>query len=237
VAPLVSRRHHRFASSPNSGLSVVPAAGGDPKALTTLDEAKKEVTHRWPQVLPGAKAVLFTSHSQAIGNFDNATIEAVVLATGERKTLHSGGSYGRYVPSGHLVYANKGTIFAVPFDVNRLEITGSPAPVLQSVTASDAEGAAQFAYSATGLMAYVRGGPVIPKYPIVWVDRDGRTSKLSDEEGAYGTPRISPDGRKLSLTVLRDNNWDIWCDRAPGLDPVDVRRGVGHRADLVAGRS
>ncbi|HSG01451.1 MAG TPA: hypothetical protein VLA20_09980, partial [Vicinamibacterales bacterium] len=130
--------------------------------------------------------------------------------TGERRRVLSGGSFGRYVPSGHLVYVNRGTLFAVPFDLGRLETTGNPAPVVQNVTSNVEEGAAQFTFATTGLMAYVRGGPLIPRYPIVWVDREGRTSRLVDEEGTYANPRLSPDGSQLSLTVLRDGNWDIW---------------------------
>jgi serine/threonine-protein kinase len=216
-----------FTPSTDTGLFRVPAAGGEPQPLTTLNAERKEATHRWPQVLPGGKAVVFTSHTQTIGNFDNATIEVVVLATGERKVVHSGGAYARYVPSGHLVYANKGTLFAVPFDVDRLEITGTPAPVVQNVTASDEEGTAQFTFSNTGVMAYVRGGPLIPRYPIVWVDRDGRTARLLDEEGAYANPRLSPDGQRLSLTVLRDGNWDIWV--------YDLEREVSTRLTFDEG--
>jgi serine/threonine protein kinase/Tol biopolymer transport system component len=199
-----------FAPSPNTGLFRVPATGGDPQPLTTLDAAAGEATHRWPQVLPGGQAILFTTHTQITGNFDDAAIDVVRLDTGERKRVLSGGSFGRYVPSGHLVYVNRGTLFAVPFDLGRLETTGNPAPVVQNVTSNVEEGAAQFTFATTGLMAYVRGGPLIPRYPIVWVDRDGRTSRLLDEEGTYANPRLSPDGTQLSLTVLRDGNWDIW---------------------------
>ena len=199
-----------FAAGTDTGLFQVPAVGGDPQPLTTLDAARKEVTHRWPQILPGGKAVLFTSHTQTIGNFDNATVEVLELATGKRKVVHSGGAFGRYVPSGHIVYLNKGTLFALPFDVKRLEATGSPAPVLQNVASSDAEGSAQLTFSQTGMMAYIRGGAAVPRYAIAWVDREGRSSKLLDDEAAYATPRLSPDGKQLALTVFRDNNWDIW---------------------------
>ena len=199
-----------FAPSPNSGLFKVSAAGGEPQALTTLDKAKKEASHRWPQGLPGGEAVLFTSNIQSVGNFEQASIEVVVLKTGARTVVHNGGAFARYVPSGHLVYVNKGTIFAVPFDPKTFAVSGTPAPVVQNVTSSPAEGAAQLAFSPTGLMGYVRGGPLVPQYPIVWVDRDGRTSPLLNEGGAYANPRLSPDGRRLSLTVLREGNWDIW---------------------------
>ena len=199
-----------FTPSPNDVLYRIPAAGGEPKPLTTLDKAKKEMTHRWPQILPGGAAVLFTAHSQAVGNFDNASIQVVTIATGERKVVHSGGTFGRYVPSGHLIFVNKGTVFAAPFDLKRLEVTGTPAPIVQNVTAGSDEGSMQLVFAGSGVMGYIRGGQVVAQYPIVWVDRDGRTARLTDDPGAYSNPRLSPDGRRLALTVWRDTNWDIW---------------------------
>jgi serine/threonine protein kinase/Tol biopolymer transport system component len=210
-----------FTRSPSDGLSIIPATGGDPRTLTTLDKEKKEATHRWPQFLPGGKTVIFTAGTQAVGDFDNATVEAVTVATGARKVLHRGGYYGRYLPSGHLVFVNKGTIFAAPFDVSKLEVTGTPVPVVQNVTSTPAEGAAQFASSETGVLAYVRGGPLVPQYPVIWVDREGRTSRLLDDPGAYANPRLSPDGTRLALTVLREGNWDVWV--------YDLLRGVSTR--------
>ena len=93
-----------FTPNPSSPLFRVSAAGGEPQPLTTLDESKKEATHRWPQFLPGGDAILFTSHTQSSGGFDGANLEVLVLATGERHVVQRGGSYGRYLPSGRLVY-------------------------------------------------------------------------------------------------------------------------------------
>jgi Tol biopolymer transport system component/predicted Ser/Thr protein kinase len=193
-----------------SGLSLVPAAGGEPRPLTTLDEERGEVTHRWPQWLPGGRAVLFTVGVQDVGRFDDATLEVVEVATGDRKVVHRGGTYGRYVPSGHIVYIENETLFALPFDVKRLEPTGSPVPVVEGVSASLGEGGAQYSFSRTGMLAYLGGGVGAPKYPALWVGRDGGTSPLLSEPGTYAHPRLSPDGTRLSLTVLRDDNWDIW---------------------------
>ena len=125
------------------GLSRIPSAGGPPTPVTDLQSG--EVTHRWPQILPGGKAVLFTA-STATGAFDGANIEVMSLADHRRKTLVRGGTFGRYLPSGHLVYVNRGTLFAVPFDLDRLEVRGTPAPVLDQVGYNAAQrfGAARF---------------------------------------------------------------------------------------------
>ena len=216
-----------FAPNPSGPLFRVPAAGGEPEPLTTLDEAAGEATHRWPQVLPGGKAVIFTSHTQSVGNFDNANIEVLALETGERKVLRRGGSYGRYVPSGHIVYVNQGTLFAVPFDLEPLEVTGSPAPVVQGVSWDVAQGGAQFSFSEDGRLAYVTGGEAIPEYPVLWVDREGETTPLWEQPGSYANPRLSPDGKRMSLTVLRDGNWDIWV--------YDLERRVSTRLTFDEG--
>jgi serine/threonine-protein kinase len=210
-----------FTRSPESGLFRVSASGGEPIPLTTLDEASKEVTHRWPQFLPGGKAVLFTSHTQSAGGFDNATIEVVVVESGERKIVHRGGSNAVYVPSGHLVYASQGTLFSVPFDPATLETKGSAAPVVQDVAWSITDGGAQFTISDTGRLAIVQGENTVPEFSVVWVDREGSVQNLWSQPGSYGNPRLSPDGKKLSLTVLRNDNWDIWI--------YDLERGVPTR--------
>src|SRR5262249_28130584 len=107
-----------------SGLSQVPLEGGRPVPITQLNREAGETTHRWPQVLPGVKAVLFIA-SSAYGNFDEPDITIVTLKDRKRKTLlNRSGMYPRYLPSGHLVYVTKGTLFAVPFDLNRLEVRG-----------------------------------------------------------------------------------------------------------------
>ena len=208
------------AAGPDAGLSRVSASVGELTALTRLNTAEKESSHRWPQLLPGDDNVLFTSIKGG-NNFDSASLEVVDLSTGERKVVHSGGSYGRYVASGHLVYLNNATLFAVPFDLSSLSVTGSPVPVVQGVTAAANEGGAQFTVSSNGLLSYVRGGPLVPEYPAVWVDRSGRIETLIAEPGAYLNPRISPDGKRVSLTRLRDSNWDIWV--------YDVERQVSTR--------
>ena len=198
-----------FAPEPGAGLFTVSAAGGEPQPLTTLDPEKAEAAHRWPQVVPGG-AVIFTSIPQGSGSADEGVIEAVSMETGERTVLHRGGSYGRWVPSGHLVYVRENTLFAMPFDVKKMRATGSPAPIVQGVTANSGNGGAQVAFSGTGTLAYVSGEIGVPEYPVMMMDRNGIVSTLWEEPGTYANPKLSPDGRRLSLTVLRDGNWDVW---------------------------
>ena len=105
----------------------VSSAGGTPAPLTALGEG--EYTQRWPQILPGGKAVLFTS-SRTPGRYKDADLILQSLPSGARKVVERGAYYGRYVPSGHLVYVREGTLWAEPFDLDRLEVTGPPVPVI-----------------------------------------------------------------------------------------------------------
>ena len=192
-----------------TGLVTVPDTGGETQPLTTLDE-EGEISHRWPQLLPGGKAVVFAVGTREMNSADEAEIWAVTLASGDRKKVLDGGSYPRYVGTGHLLFVREGTIFAIRFDPERLEVSGSAAPVLEGVSTASGPGGAQYDVSEEGTLIYVTGGRGIPTYPVVWVDRDGSTSPLWSEPGAYGVPRLSPDAKRLSLSVLRDDNWDVW---------------------------
>ena len=133
----------------------VSADGGTPEVLIPL-EGTGEVAHG-PQVLPGEKAVLFTLGEGT--NWDDAQIVVHSLETSERKVLIEGGRDARYVPTGHLVYVLDGTLLAVPFDVDKLEVTGGPIPMAEGVmtVGLGATGAAQFSVSDTGALVYVVG--------------------------------------------------------------------------------
>ena len=146
-------------------LTKISSAGGTPQSLTSLDAQAGELTHRWPQVLPGGSAVLFTSSTE-VGNYENADIVVYSMASGQRKTVQRGGFHARYVLSGHVVYMHEGTLFAVPFDLKRLEVTGPPAPILDGIVTNPATGGAQFSLSDTGNLVYVAGGSVFQNFSI-----------------------------------------------------------------------
>jgi serine/threonine-protein kinase len=195
-------------------LSRLPATGGSPQPLTKL--GKGEATHRWPQILPGGQAVLFTA-TPGINSMVNATVEAISLKSGVTKTLVAGGYFGRYLPSngkrGHLVYLHQGVLFGVAFDPIRLEVQGTPVPVLEDVAASPIQGGGQFDFSGEpsghGTLVYLAGKGVAQTWPVVWLDSSGKMQPLIATPGAYQNPRFSPDGRRLAMTVATSTGSDI----------------------------
>ncbi|RPI21018.1 MAG: serine/threonine-protein kinase, partial [Acidobacteria bacterium] len=178
-----------------------PAPGGKAEPVTELDLDKQERTHRHPQMLPGGKAIIFTVSHGGIDSFDDARIDAFTLQTRKRRTLVEAGFFPRYSPSGHLVYARGGSLYAVPFDTETLEVTGSPVRVVDGVFMSTNSGAAYFDISRTGSLAYAEGKAEGGERTLVWVDRQGKASPLGFPPRSYLFPRISPDGSQIAFEV------------------------------------
>jgi Tol biopolymer transport system component len=124
--------------------------------------------------------------------------------------VQRGGFYARYLPSGHMVYMHEGTLFAVPFDLQRLEVTGQPTPILEGVVANPGTGGAQFSFSETGNLVYVadRGGG--QSVSIYWMDHEGKFTSLRETPGDYVNPAFSPDGKRLALEIFDGKRRDIW---------------------------
>jgi eukaryotic-like serine/threonine-protein kinase len=195
-----------FTPNTSSGLFRVPASGGTPEVITTLDHAKGELSHRYPQFLPGGKAVLFTVLT-GIG-WDEQQVVAQVLATGERHVLVRGGHTGRYVPTGNLIYARAGVLLAVPFDLARLEVTSDrPITIAEGVKQSTAL-AADYSISETGSLAYIVGAHREDRR-LVWVDRKGNVEALLAAPHRYANATLSPNGRELAVDTTSNTN-DLW---------------------------
>jgi Tol biopolymer transport system component len=201
-----------FSPDNRVALSKVSSAGGAPQPLTTLDKQTGENTQRWPQVLPGSKALLFTSNTTGgtLAGFEDADIIVYSMASGQRKTLQRGGFYARYLPSGHVLYMHEGTLFAVPFDPKLLEVTGQPAPILEGVVTSPVFAGAQFSFSETGNLVYVAGRAGIQNVSIYWMDREGKFTPLRETPGNYNNLALSPDGKRLALDIVDGGRRDIW---------------------------
>ena len=227
-----------FAPRRATGLLRVPASGGTPQALTTLEAKKGEASHRWPEVLPGGKAVIFTLGTD-LGNFDDAQIAVQSLETGERRILVEGGMFARYAASGpstttgHLIYARAGGLLAVPFDLARLQVTGTPVPVLEGVATASYMGSAQFGLSHTGLLVYAPGGALHEKNSLVWVDRQGKAQPLPAPPHPYAFPRLFPDARRI-VVELREAFHNIWIyDLGRGTLSRLTFEGGGHAPHLT----
>jgi WD40 repeat protein len=199
-----------IASLDGAVLSTVPAAGGAPAPLTQLTGL--DAMHRWPHMLPGGRALLFTSRSRA-ASYDEANIEVLSLRDRHRTIVVRGGTFGRYLPApggrGYLVYINRGTLFAVRFDVDELKTVGTPSPVLEDIGYNNVNGAAQFDASRTGTVVY-RSGVAGGLISLRWLDAGGRTDPLPVKPGVYNQPRLSPDGKLLALSVSGASGVDIW---------------------------
>jgi eukaryotic-like serine/threonine-protein kinase len=195
-----------FAPTTASALEQVSDEGGTPQPLTHLE--KGDVSHRWPEFLPGGRAVLFTAGING-ATFANAQVAVQSVVTGERRNLIPGATQPRYAPSGHLVYAQGGGLSAVAFDPQRLAVTGAAVPVVEGVMQFPVSGAAQYSFSATGSLVYVAGGIRSAQSKLVWVSRNGAEQPLAVPAHAYGTPRLSPDGRRLAISIAGQET-QIW---------------------------
>jgi eukaryotic-like serine/threonine-protein kinase len=194
-----------------SALLRIPASGGAPATL--LDLTKETTRPAWPQVLPGGEAVLFTAIGFA--GPDHATIEALSLATGKRSVLARGGTFGRYLPGSFLTYVNQGTLFAVAVDLAGIKPPGAAASVLEGVSYSSTFGYADLDFSRTGILAYRKNSG--ERVMVEWLDRSGKTEPLIARPGRYLWPRLSPDGKRVALSVTESGDTGVWIyDGQPG---------------------
>ncbi len=205
--------------APSAGLSRVSAAGGKPEPLTKPDQKGGENSHRWPQILPGGQAVIFTAGTRFA--FDDARIMLLSLKTGEQRVLVEGAAQARYVPTnglasreGHLVYWRAGSLFAVPFNLKTMQVTGQAAPILEGVSGLSSSGLAEFSFSDTGALVYAPGSArTAATRPMVWVDRQGKAEPIPAPQHPYAYPRLSPDGQRIAVFIgapTPDQPSDAW---------------------------
>jgi serine/threonine-protein kinase len=180
--------------SARAGLQRVAADGGP---LTTVTSPEGGL-HMWPEVLPGGRGVLYTFGETPTGG----DIRVLDTASGKSRPLGEGAN-ARYVRTGHLVFFRDGSLWAVPFDVGRLEMRGTPRAVLAGVRT-----AASFSISDTGTLVYLPEAPAQTR-SLVWVNRQGTEEALPIDAGAWSNPRLSPDDRFIAMP-LRVEGVDVW---------------------------
>ena len=205
---------------PGKGIMRVDPEGGTPDMLVAIKDG--EAVQR-PQTLPGGQQLLFTL---AIGNgpdrWDRARVVVQSLTSGERKTLFEGGADARYLPTGHLVYAVGGSLFAVAFDVQRLEVRGPRVPMVEGVRRSGTNvslGTAQFSVSSNGSLVYVPGA-VSAQWDLGLTDRRGEVTPFNLLPGSYEAPRVSPDGKRVVFGSDDGKEAIVWTYLLSGVSPM-----------------
>ena len=205
-----------FAPSVNSPLHRVSASGGSSVPVTTLEPSKNEISHRWPCFLPDGRHFLFLAGS-VFTSTENPTntVQVGSLDSRETRTLlhaHAGACYA----SGHILFLRQNTLMAQPFDLTRLELAGNAVPVADPVQEAEIFSRGLFSASENGRLAFVEGRAGGERQ-LVWYDRSGKQIGSVPGNGAYASPRISPDGKRL-LFYLDSGGYDIWT--------YDMVRGV-----------
>jgi serine/threonine-protein kinase len=201
------------------GLFRVSAAGGEPERVAAPDRTKKEMNYFRPSILPGGRAIVYTVMLQG----GQTRIMARTLDGDVATTVVEGGFGGQYLPSGHLVYGQGDRLMAVPFDVSTLKATGSPLSLQEGVSTKFANGLANVATASDGTGVYVSGRGATATRHVVWVDRRGtHVAQIVAQPLEFPRyPRLSPDGRRLALTIGPSNAGQIWVyDLAGSAQPL-----------------
>jgi eukaryotic-like serine/threonine-protein kinase len=186
-----------------AGSGIVRISPDDGKSTVVIPDNTVVGRRDSPQILPGGRTVLYTLLDEGAfydNRWDSARIVVQSIDGGEPKVLVEGGSDARYVPTGHIVYALRGTLLAVPFDLATLSVTGGSVPVIEGVRRSTAQvsGAALYAFSDSGSMVYVPG-PTAEQETVFIYDRQGVAQALPLPPGSYRYPRVSPDGSQVAF--------------------------------------
>ena len=195
------------------GIMRVSANGGAPELVIPTEAAERV---HGPQMLPGDEWVLFTlTSASGPTRWDEAQIVVQSLESGERKILLEGGSDARYVPTGHLIYAFESVLFALPFDLASLEVSGGPVPVVEGVRRANfptsGTASANYGFSDGGTLIYARGESVVSDRKILALaDRNGAVESLDLPPMGYVSPRLSPDGSRLVVEASSGERSDIW---------------------------
>jgi serine/threonine-protein kinase len=196
-----------FSEDQGRTLSRVPATGGEPTEVTRL-----EAGGVFDQVLPGGRAALVSSRSVGSISRDYGVVQLLMFDDLRSKPVLMSAYDARYLPSGHLQFARAGALLAVPFDLERLEVTGDETVVLRDVGMESIFGNVHAVFSDNGTLVYVSGGD-LARGKLAWVDRKGRGGLLPVPERVYGLFDVGPDDRRIAAGVadVNDYIW-IWDD-------------------------
>lgn len=199
-----------FQTEFGGAVASVPASGGDPQVLLKPDLEHGERGLLWPQPVGSDGSVLFTVYESDVVSMNDARIAVGRPGDPRGKRVLTGGTFGRYLPTGHLVYGYDGKLMGVSFNVQRLTLGGAAVPVLDGVSMSPLTGRTEFAVSDTGDLFYVAGAMQSGKEQLALIDRAGRVDVVAFGTGAEAafmtSPRFSPDGTRVAVCVHKAND-------------------------------
>jgi dipeptidyl aminopeptidase/acylaminoacyl peptidase len=195
----------------------VSATGGKPEVIVSIKSGEFAYG---PQILPDGQTVLFTLATGA-PDWDKARITVQSLKSGERQTVIDGGTDARYLPTGHIVYALGGVVFAMPFDVRRLQVSGGPVPIVEGVQRAipnGTTGTAQFSTAVNGSLVFIPGpgSPGAERTELALIDRKGAVESLKLQPGSYDHPRVSPDGKRIVFATDDGKDAVVWIYELSG---------------------
>jgi Tol biopolymer transport system component/predicted Ser/Thr protein kinase len=203
-------------------LFIVAAAGGEAKALTSVDASRKESAHRWPSFLPDGRHFLYTVLSPQL---ENSGIYLGALDSKDRTRLAGDTSNAAYA-SGYLLFARARTLMAQRFDAGKLQPAGEPRPVAEQVGQNFVSGLAMYSASENGLLVYGSSDATASSgidSQLTWFDRTGKRLETIGESGINSRPQLSPDEKRVVVDRLdpRANNYDLWL--------IELERGIPTR--------
>ena len=219
-----------FTPTATAGLMRVPASGGKPEPVTTIDMARGQNSHRFPHFLPDNRHFLYWARSgTGIGAGLGADQGLLVGALDSRETklILKGVTTATYA-SGYILFLRDQTLLAQPFDASRLELTGEATPIAEHVAVNGATGAPDFSASETGMLVY-QTGEATGAWDLLWYGRDGKPAKALAEQERYYYPSLSPDNSQMAVSLFNGSQGtsDLWI--------MDLKRGTRSRLTFGPG--
>jgi hypothetical protein len=187
-----------FTPDSNSGLFVIPASGGAPRIVTTIDASHGETSHRWPLFLPDGHRFVYMVWTANSASEDGG-LYLGTLDSAERKHLVTTVSLAGFVAPDRLFYVKEGRLMMRRFDLDRLEFTGEATPVAEQARLSEYYGLVSFTTSGSGLVAYRGGGR--PQTRLSWFDRHGHSLGSLGQPGPYFLVSLAPDDRYVAVSM------------------------------------
>ncbi|PWT91666.1 MAG: hypothetical protein C5B55_07750 [Blastocatellia bacterium] len=191
-----------------NGLYRVPAAGGTPVQLTTVDPARNEIEHSWPYFLPDGRHFLFLERN---AQPDNSAIYVGTLDSKETTRLLQAHSSMAYAAPGYVLFVRESTLMAQGFDANTLELKGDAFPVAEQTARNPINGRAMFSVSENEVLV-LRAGEINTNQ-LVWFDRTGKQLDALTPPGSYSAPALSPDEKRVAVSRVdpqTGTGGDIW---------------------------